>query len=386
MTLKELIEKRNEVATQMKGIVELAKTENRIISEEETNKFNDLEKEIFEIDNTIEKMKKVEDITLLKDEGCKEVKMENKVNQEEIERKAFLNYIRNKVSNRISNQDANLEAGSNGAIVPKTIAKKIITKAYDMSSVLKDATKYNTKGKVSIPVYGANGTNDLNVAYATEFAELESKIGSFTSADLDGFLAGSLAKLSNSLINNTDIDLENKIIELVSSAIELFIEKEILKGTPGKVEGLSTLSNKVTTASATAITAEELIKTKNKVKKRLRKNAKWIVSNDTLTYIESLKDADGRFLFRDDMNGEFDGFILGYPVEVSENMDEIATGKTVAFFGDFSGVALKQKSDDVEINILREKFATQHATGINAWIEFDAKVEDYNKIVKLVCK
>ena len=129
MTLKELIEKRNEVATQMKGIVELAKTENRIISEEETNKFNDLEKEIFEIDNTIEKMKKVEDITLLKDEGCKEVKMENKVNQEEIERKAFLNYIRNKVSNRISNQDANLEAGSNGAIVPKTIAKKIITKA-----------------------------------------------------------------------------------------------------------------------------------------------------------------------------------------------------------------------------------------------------------------
>ena len=212
MTLKELIEKRNEVATQMKGIVELAKTENRIISEEETNKFNDLEKEIFEIDNTIEKMKKVEDITLLKDEGCKEVEMENKVNQEEIERKAFINYIRDKALNRISNQDANLEAGANGAIVPKTIAKKIITKVYDMSSVLKDATKYNTKGKISIPVYGVNGSNDLNVAYATEFTDLESKVGKFTSVDLDGYLAGALAKLSNSLINNTDIDLENKII------------------------------------------------------------------------------------------------------------------------------------------------------------------------------
>jgi len=71
---------------------------------------------------------------------------------------------------------------------------------------------------------------------------------------------------------------------------------------------------------------------------------------------------------------------LGYPVEVSDNMDEIATGKTVAYFGDFSGVALKQKSNDIEINVLREIFATQHATGINA------KVEDYNKIVKLVCK
>lgn len=385
MNLKFLMEKRNELTENMKGIVEVAKAENRIITEDETKKFNDLEKEIAEVDNMIEKMKKVEDLTLIKADDEK-VELENKVNQEEIERKAFLNYIRNEVSNRISNQDANLEAGANGAIVPKTIAKKIITKVYDMSSVLKDATKYDTKGKISIPVYGANGSNDITVEYATEFGNLESKIGKFTSVDLDGFLATALAKLSNSLINNTDIDLENKIIELMSEAIALFMEREILKGTVGKVEGLSTLSNKVTTATPTAITAEELIKTKNKVKKKNRKNAKWIVSNDTLTYIESLKDSDGRFLFRDDMNGEFNGYLLGYPVEVSDNMDEIATGKTVAYFGDFSGVALKQKSNDIEINVLREIFATQHATGINAWIEFDAKVEDYNKIVKLVCK
>ena len=385
MNLKFLMEKRNELTENMKGIVEVAKAENRIITEDETKKFNDLEKEIAEVDNMIEKMKKVEDLTLIKADDEK-VEVENKVNQEEIERKAFLNYIRNEISNRISNQDANLEAGANGAIVPKTIAKKIITKVYDMSSVLKDATKYDTKGKISIPIYGANGSNDITVEYATEFGNLESKIGKFTSVDLDGFLATALAKLSNSLINNTDIDLENKIIELMSEAIALFMEREILKGTAGKVEGLSTLSNKVTTATPTAITAEELIKTKNKVKKKNRKNAKWIVSNDTLTYIESLKDSDGRFLFRDDMNGEFNGYLLGYPVEVSDNMDEIATGKTVAYFGDFSGVALKQKSNDIEINVLREIFATQHATGINAWIEFDAKVEDYNKIVKLVCK
>ena len=164
----------------MKGIVEVAKAENRIITEDETKKFNDLEKEIAEVDNMIEKMKKVEDLTLIKADDEK-VEIENKANQEEIERKAFLNYIRNEISNRISNQDANLEAGANGVIVPKTIAKKIITKVYDMSSVLKDTTKYDTKGKISIPVYGANGANDLTVAYATEFADLESKIGKFTS-------------------------------------------------------------------------------------------------------------------------------------------------------------------------------------------------------------
>jgi HK97 family phage major capsid protein len=107
------------------------------------------------------------------------------------------------------------------------------------------------------------------------------------------------------------------------------------------------------------------------------------MSNDTLTAIELLKDGDDRFIFREDMNGEFDGYLLGYPVEVSDNMKEIATKADVIYFGDFSGLALKQRDDALELNVLREKYATQHAVGINAWLEFDAKVENVQKIAKL---
>ena len=108
------------------------------------------------------------------------------------------------------------------------------------------------------------------------------------------------------------------------------------------------------------------------------------MSNETLTAIELLKDNDGKFIFHEDMTGEHNGYILGYPVEVSDNMDDIAADKTVIYFGDFSGLALKQRNDAVELNILRERYATQHAVGFNAWVEFDAKVENAQKIAKLV--
>ena len=232
-------------------------------------------------------------------------------------------------------------------------------------------------------MYGADGATDITMAYAEEFTELESKVGKFTSINLENYLAGALVKLSKSLIANTDIDLENTVVNLVAEVVARFMENECLHGTDGKVAGLRGVSLGVTAASATAITADELIRLKNSVKKGFRKGAKWIMSNATLTAIEQLKDGNDRFLFHDDLSGEYDGILLGYPVEVSDNMPDIATGEVVIYFGNFSGLALKQRDDALELNVLRERFATQHAVGVNAWVEFDAKVENAQKIAKL---
>ena len=375
MNKKGLEEKRNDLKVQLNSILENAKKEERAMNDEEISKFDELEKEIKNINETIER----EDKMINMEE--KEVKKEEReLTVEERDSKAFVNYIRNVIEERA---EANLSTGNNGAIIPTTIAKKIIAKAYDMSSILKDATKYNTKGKVAVPVYGANGSNDINMAYADEFVELEGKAGKFTSVELGNYLAGALAKIGKSLVSNTDIDLENKVIELVAEAVARFQEKECLIGTDGKVAGLRGVKLQVVAASNSVLTADDLIKVKNKVKKRFRKNAKWIMSNDTLTAIELLKDGEDRFIFRDDLTGEFDGYILGYPVEVSDNMPEIGASANVVYFGDYSGLALKQRDDALELNVLREKYATQHAVGINAWVEFDAKVENEQKIAKL---
>ncbi len=364
---KALEEKRVDLQAQMSSILETAKAEQRALTEAEETEFTRCETEINNIDNTIEREEKNMNVT----ETRNEVEIR--------ESKQFVDHIRGLLENRA---EGNLTQGANGAIIPKTIAKKVIMKAYDMSSILSAATKYNTKGLLSIPVYN-EGEDGIAMAYADEFAELEGKAGNFTSVDLGNFLAGALCKVSKSLVANTDIDLENTVVNLMAEAVARFEERECLKGTDGKITGLRGVELQHTCVSATAITADDLIKLKNKVKKQFRKNAKWIMSNDTLTAVELLKDGNDRFIFREDVNGEFDGYILGYPVEVSENMDEIGSGKDVMYFGDFSGLALKQREDALEIQVLRERFATQHAIGVVAWAELDAKVEHKQKIAKM---
>ena len=47
-----------------------------------------------------------------------------------------------------------------------------------------------------------------------------------------------------------------------------------------------------------------------------------------------------------------------------------------------SGLAVKM-TEEMEIQVLREKYATQHADGVVAWVEMDAKVENAQKIAKL---
>ena len=368
MNRKALEEKRFDLQEQMENILNTAKAEKRSLTDAEVQTFTKCENEIKEIDAKVER----EDKNMNNN-----VEMRSEV--EIRESKQFVDYIRGVIENRA---DVNLTSGANGAIVPKTIAKKVIMKAYDLSPILSDATRYNTKGALSIPVYD-DGDTGVAMAYADEFVELEGKAGKFTSVELGNFLAGALCKISKSLIANTDIDLENKVVDIMALAVARFMERECLRGTAGKVVGLSDIVDsdmRVWTADTINITAADLIKVKNKVKKQFRKGAKWIMSNDTLTAIELLKDGEGRFIFRDDMNGEFDGYLLGYPVEVSDNMPEIGSGIVVIYFGDFSGLALKQREDALEMNILREKYATQHAVGINAWVEFDAKIENKQKI------
>lgn len=372
MNLKELTEKRTDYKNKMTELLDKAKVEERAMSDDEVKSFDDYEKEIAKLDKTIERMEKIEKMEE------KKVKTDE-MTVEERESKEFVDYIRATLENRATN----MTTGDNGAIIPQTIAQKIISKAYDMSTILAKATKYNTKGKLSIPVYEEDG-NSITMAYSDEFTELTSNIGKMKSIDLNGYLAGALALVSKSLIANTDIDLETVVVNLMAQAIARFQEKECLQGTEGKVRGLKDVKLAVTAKSNSAITADELIQLKNKVKKGFRADAVWIMSNETLTALELLKDNDGKFIFHEDMTGEHNGYILGYPVEVSDNMEEIGSDKTVIYFGDFSGLALKQRDDAVELNVLREKYATQHAVGFNAWVEFDAKVENAQKIAKLV--
>lgn len=359
-------------------------------------KFDELKSQIEAINKTIEAFEAsrelVDDAEKEEEKQKEEEEMSEEERALELEQRDvenFAKYIRNEVLTENRDTTGNsFTKGANGVIVPTTIANKIIKTAYNMSPILEKATKYNTKGNLEIPVYGkTEDDEDITVAYGEDFTELVEKAGAFSSVTLKDYLIGALAKIGNSLVNNTDIDLVNIVINIIAEYVKLFLEGEVLKGTTGKITGCSDIpaSQTVTTAVKDVISYDDLVKVKNKVIQSFRKGSIWVVSQDTQTVLETMKDGNERPMFLPDPTGEFDGMVLGYPVYVSDNMENIAGGKTAIVFGNFSGIALKT-AKDLEIQVLREKYATQHATGVVAWLECDAKVEHLQKLSKLVIK
>lgn len=362
--------------------------EQRAVEEEEERQIAAISDEIDNIDKTIdilENMKKrLAETNKGKEKVIEDVRDgdsvgEQRAEQKKTDEKAFANYLRGVVSEE---RAENLTFGDNGAVVPTTIANRIIKKVYDISPILEKATKYNVKGTLEIPYYPESDTTDIAMAYATEFVELESSAGKFTNISLTGYLAGALTLVSRSLINNSQFDIVGFVVDHMAYNIHRWIENELLNGTTSKIAGLSGVTQEVTAAAATAITADELIRLQDTVKDAFQGPAIWIMSPATRTALRLLKDDMGRYLLQDDITAPFGKVLLGKPVYVSDNMPDMAAGKTAIYYGDMSGLAVKM-TEEMEIQVLREKYATQHADGVVAWVEMDAKVENAQKIAKL---
>lgn len=369
---KALEEQRTELVNEMTNIVESAKAETRTLTDEEETRYDEIKKEISKIDKTLSAI----------DEQRAFNKIPAKKNAEEegleSEERAFANYIRGVVETRTTN----LAVGDNGAVIPKTIAQKIIKKVHDISPIYQLATRYNVKGDLTIPYYDES-SSAITTAYATEFTDLESSSGKFLNIELKGYLAGALTKVSKSLVNNSDFDLVSFVITAMAESIAIFIEKELLKGTPSKVTGLSTVKQKVTAASSNALTSDELIDVQEMVPDIYQARAIWIMNKSTRTAIRKLKDNDGNYLLNKDVSAKWGYTLLGKNVYTSENMDAMSSEKTAIYYGDMSGLAVKL-SEDVNIEVLREKYATQHALGVVGWVELDSKIENEQKISALV--
>ena len=379
--LKKLIEKRNAKMKEMDDLLALAEAEERGFTDEEKEQFDALEKAAKDLLNTINAAKRrAEDGAQNKEGEPEEEDAEEK--KAEAEERAFGNYLRGIVETRA---DVNMTEGTNGAVIPTTVANKIIELVYDVSPVIKLASRYTVTGNLVIPYYDEK-TQKITVAYAEEFTELESSSGKFTSIELKDFLAGALTKVSKSLLRKSKFNLVSFVTRKMAEDIARWLEKEVLMGTSGKITGANAGITQIqTTAAANKITADELIDTQDEVPDIFQKDAIWIMNRKTRTAIRKLKDNDGNFLLNRDLSAKWGYTLLGKDVYTTDSVPAMEAGKTAVFYGDMTGLAVKI-SEEMNIQVLREKYATQHAIGVVGYVAADAKVEHVQKLSKLVMK
>lgn len=395
--LKQLKEKQRSLITRADEILAEAKTQKRELTDAEAQELAEIRDNVKFIKDRIELIGEVEGL----DRECGDkpaagaapaTDEEHKMEDAEVakrEERSFEAYIRGAAMQLRDDASASpLTKTANGAIVPKTIARRVIRKLYDICPILERSTKYNVKGNLAIPYYDESETA-ITVAFQDEFEELVAASGKFTSITLSDYLIGALAKISVQLINNVDFPIVDYVVDAMAYSMKRFFENTLLNGVSGKVAGLGgngtdagvTLS--VTASAATAVTADELITLQGTVKDMFQENAIWIMSPKTRDAIRKLKDNMNRYLLQDDISLPFGKSLLGKPIYVSDSMPDMAAGKAAIYYGDMSGLATKF-SEDMWMDVLRERFITQGAYGVIARADFDAKVENAQKIAKLV--
>ena len=394
MNLKYLSEQRVENQEQMQKILDKAKVEKRALSQEEIAKFNELKKLIEEIDATIKAEDEARKMGMEETPEEKAPKESDDVNKQE---RAFVDFIITGEEKRANSPG--MSYGSNGAIVPTTIAKKIIEKVKELSPIYEKVEKFHTKGTLEIPVYNADSsvdspTGDVNVAYqGDEFTALVAGQGKFTSVELKGYSHGALSVISRKLLNNTDINITSFLTNKIAQAFADFWEKELLVGTGASnnhMTGAISTTNLVATGNTTYTAAnaakiDNLISLQLAIPQQYQKNAMWIMNKAVFTELGKLKDGNGNYYmaYGKGLTGGFDWEFLGKPVYISENMPEATAANNIpVLYGDFSGMAMKI-SQDLEIQLMREKYIDKNAIGIVGWAECDSKIQNNQMIAGL---
>lgn len=161
--------------------------------------------------------------------------------------------------------------------------------------------------------------------------------------------------MSKELFNDNNVALYNKFINLFAEQFAAREDQEALDGTTF-TGVLKSAANIVTIAdqSIANIGYKELVKVKRSLSSgKLMGAGKWYMHRTILSYIEGLTDANNRPIVVNPF-GSAEPTLLGYPVELSEQMPEAdAANSPFIIFGNLNWVAFGDRQD-IESQTLRE--------------------------------
>ena len=378
--MNKLTEKRNTIYAQAQQLVQKAESEERAFTEEERTSYQGMVAEIRSLDEQLHADQEIRSLALNKSKP-------DTADAAELETRAFEAFIRGTETRDAS--PVNMTYGANGAVIPDTIMNKVIDRVKEISPLFAMATRYAVKGDITIPKIDRT-SGDITVAFSAEFSSLTANGFKFGSVTLSGHLAAALVLISKQLINNSQIDVVSIVIQKLAENIAAFVENFLLNGDSsisdsGLKGSVDTVNNVKTVASVAALGSDDLIDVQDKIPDAYQTNACWIMSPSVRTKIRKLKDGQNNYLLITDYTKGSGYTLLGKPVYVTDNLPSAASaasGDIIAYYGDFSGLAVKT-GEQAEIQLLVEKYADQHALGINTWFELDARVENTQKIAAL---
>lgn len=344
MTIMELREKRNKAWESAKAFVETKRDKDGLLSAEDAASYAEMEQKIKDYGAEIERMEQMAAMDAQLSKPTSAPLTAKPLNGDKPKsgrasdeyKAAMLNALRTnfrQVSDVLSEGvDAN-----GGYLVPEEYDSRLIDTLTEENIMRKLGHTITTSDEHKINIAATKPA----AAWIDEGGALSFGDATFAQINLDAHKLHVAVKVTEELLYDNAFGLESYIIEQFGKALSNAEEDAFLNG-DGKGKPLGIFAETgggtvgVTAASATAITADEIINLVYSLKRPYRKNAKFIMNDQTIAALRKLKDNNGAYLWQPSLQAGKVDRLFGYEVYTSPYVPTITAGKPVIAFGDFS--------------------------------------------------
>ena len=387
--LEKLLAKRAKKAEDMKALLAGAEKEDRALTKEEGEKYDEMEKELDGMSVDIQRVER--QIQIDKDLDSPQrgvVGGEQRIdNQEDADKeialygRAFWKAQKGEVLSADEARSLNTGTDAKGGyLVPESFAATIIMKLGEKSYIRDVANVSTSTSTENLPVEGDDGAStwvDEEGAYGESDPTIAQVI-------MEAWKAGRIVKVTDEALQDTVPAVEDYVATKFTKSTTKLEEAAFVSGDGVKKPTgfLVTAETGVTAASTTAFTADEIIDLEYSLDEDYEQNAMWCMNKNTKKLIRKLKDADGNYLWKQGFNGEPDT-LDGYPILTNKHMPDVAAGTSPIAFGDFGYYYIK---DRLVMNIKRldEKYADTGHVGFRVDKRVDGKLVLAEAIQKMV--
>lgn len=384
----ELREKRAKAWETAKAFLDTKRGSDGLVSPEDTAIYDKMEADVVSLGNEIDRLEKQE---ALDRELSKPLNtpltgrptlpgMETRRGRASDEyRKAFWNAMRTRAGEGLDPVIRNaLQIGTDtegGYLVPDEFERTLVDTLEDENIFRRLANVITTSsGDRKIPVVASKGT----ASWIDEEGTIPESDDSFGQVSIGAYKLGTMIKVSEELLNDSVFNLETYIAKEFARRIGNKEEDAFFTGDgSGKPTGILAATGGaqlgVTTASATAITIDEVLDLFYSLKAPYRNKAVFVMNDATVKAIRKLKDGQGQYLWQPSLQAGTPDTILNRPLYTSAYVPAIAaTAKTIVF-GDFGYYWVADRQGRV-FKRLNELYAATGQVGFVATQRVDGKL------------
>ena len=243
-----------------------------------------------------------------------------------------------------------------GYLVPEEWDSRLIDVLNEENIMRGLATQITTSGEHKINIAGAKPT----AAWIEEGGALQFTDAKFGQKILDAHKLHVAVKVTEELLYDSMFDLASYITTQFGIAIANAEEDAFLNGDgKGKPTGLFDEANGGTVAktlTGTKLGTDDVLDLVYALKRPYRKKAAFIMNDQTLAALRKLKDNNGAYIWQPSYQAGEPDRLLGYAVHTSAFAPELAAGKPVMAFGDYSFYNIGDRGTR-SMQELRELFA-----------------------------